>query len=270
MTRNRGHRSWCARKVVLAGLLVLWTQWDATSTPVAAAEAPALSAAAAPQQVVRALVRSKAQAMLSSEIVGRIVRMPLFEGDRFRKGDRLVEFDCGTAQAVQAAADAALNHARAKLNSVESLAAMRSTGAVEVALARADADKARAEARSAALTVERCVVTAPFAGRVVELRARPFESVPAGAPLLSILDDASLEVSMVIPAAWLVWLQAGSSFILEVDETRTSYPGRMTRLGAQVDPVSQTVTVFGDLTGALNGLVSGMSGAARLAPAEKP
>ena len=221
---------------------------------------------ALPGQQARALIKSKFQAVLSSEIAGRILKMPVHEGERFRKGERLVEFDCAWYAASQQAAQAALSHAQAKQNGMESMAAMRSAGSMDVSLARSDTEKARADLKLAAISVERCVIVAPFDGRVVEQKIHAFESVAQNTPLMSVLADAELEVSLVVPATWLTWLKAGQPCTLAIDETNHSHPGRVTRLGAQVDTVSQTVTVFGDLTDPDRDLIAGMSGSAAFTP----
>jgi len=224
---------------------------------------PALAVDGPVAEQARVLIKSRSQAVLSSEIAGRIVRLPLREGEAFRKGDRLVEFDCAWFSASRDAARATLEHARAKVSSLESLASLRSTGTLEVTQARTDQDKARAELRVAELAVERCVITAPFNGRVVELKAHAFESVAQSAPLLAVLDDTDLEVSLVIPATWLIWLKPGQTFALSLDETTHGHEGKITRLGAQVDPVSQTVTAFGSLKDVDRDVVPGMSGTAK-------
>lgn len=240
-------------------------------SPAGAADAPGGSPADSPAtERARALIKPRAQAVLSSEIAGRILRMPMREGEAFHKGDRLVEFDCAWFSASRDAARAGLEHARAKLDSLESLASLRSTGALEVNQARADLDKAKAELQVAGLTVERCVITAPFNGRVVETKAHAFESVAQSTPLLTVLDDSDLEVALVIPATWLVWLKPGQVFLLALDETSHSHEGRVTRLGAQVDPVSQTVTVFGSLRDGDHDVIPGMSGTAHFTRPETP
>jgi multidrug resistance efflux pump len=110
--------------------------------------------------------------------------------------------------------------------------------------------------------VERCVVKAPFAGVVVTRLARPHESVTAGQQLLTILDDSRLEVRVVVPSVWLRWLEPGMRFVLHVDETARQYDAVLDRIGARVDPVSQTVEIFGSLTERPPELVVGMSGSA--------
>lgn len=211
----------------------------------------------------RAVIRPLQQAVLSSEIAARIDRLSLRDGERFRKGDPLVEFDCRGYQLARQGAKAALDRFQARLTAEDALAARRSSGALEVALARADVEKARADHRAASLAVEHCVITAPFDGRVVELKVHAFETVAQHTPLLAILDDSRPEIALVVPAAWLVWLKPGQPFVLDIDETRLSYPGRVVRLGAQIDPVSQTATVYGETDDSGRALLSGMSGNAR-------
>ena len=237
---------------LLTTVLLAGGAWSSLAGPPQGAEA----------EQARAMLRARDQAVLSSDIAGRILTLAAREGESFRAGQRLIEFDCALIKAAAASAQASVGHAQAKLNSLETMAAHRATGTLELALARADLDKARAEARAAALQVERCVITAPFSGRVVEVRTHPFESVGPNTPLLAILNDTALEVSLVIPSSWLAWLKPGQTFTLTLDETRTSHPGRIARLGAQVDPVSQTVTVYGTLTTPATGLIAGMSGTA--------
>lgn len=247
--------------IAVAGLLL-------AAAAALAAEPAALQR---PGQLARAVILPRQQAMLSSEIAAPIDRLPLREGERVHKGDALVEFDCRGYRFAQDAAKAVLDHAQAKLNTEEVLAAHHSSGALDIALARADAGKARADYRLASLAVDHCVVPAPFDGRVVELKVHAYETVAQHVPLLSVLDDTGLEVALVIPAIWLTWLKPGQGFTLDVDETGHAYAGRITRLGSQIDPVSQTATVYGALSEPGPDMMSGMSGSARFpTPQAKP
>lgn len=230
-----------------------------------AASADAADPPAADGQA-RAVLRSREQATLSSDIAGRILSMPFREGERFTKGDRLVEFDCEALKAAQGIAKAGLNHALARQGGLDQLVAHRAGSGMDLALARAATEKARFELRGASIAVERCVITAPFSGRVVELKAHAHETVAQGAPLMAVLDDTALEVSLVVPSAWLGWLKPGQAFILDIDETRRSHQGRIARFGAQIDPVSQTITVYGDLVDPDRAILPGMSGTARFIP----
>lgn len=214
----------------------------------------------------RALLAPVNEAVLASEIAGRIETIPFHNGERFRKGDTLVAFDCAAHRAALAEARAARRAAEQTLNNTRQLAGLKSAGQLEVDLAETELDRARARVEAARVPVERCLIRAPFAGRVVERRAQPHESVPAGQPLLAILDDSRLEIRMVVPSGWLRWLKPGVPFTLKVDETGLGYAGKVARLGARVDAVSQSVSIVGLLDGAADGIIAGMSGSAVFSP----
>ncbi|HMB48635.1 MAG TPA: HlyD family efflux transporter periplasmic adaptor subunit, partial [Afifellaceae bacterium] len=71
-----------------------------------------------------------------------------------------------------------------------------------------------------------------------------------------------LEIELLIPSRWLLWLEPDLRFEFSVDETGLKYAATVTRLGGAVDPVSQTIRVFGALEDRPPELLSGMSGTA--------
>ena len=84
--------------------------------------------------------------------------------------------------------------------------------------------------------------------------------VSPGTPLLDILETGQLEVQMIVPSRWLAWLKPGAPFTVEVEELGRRFPAKVRRLGAQIDPVSQTVPVVGVIDSAHPELLPGMSG----------
>ena len=83
-----------------------------------------------------------------------------------------------------------------------------------------------------------------------------------GKPFLKIIKSGALEIKLIVPSRWLVWLRRGQKFEFAVDETAKSYPAKVMRISTEVDPVSQTVEIFGRLAQGTDVLV-GMSGIAR-------
>ncbi len=210
----------------------------------------------------RVLLVPEQEAILSAQLSERITRMPFREGTRFARGEVLVAFDCRLLKAHLKEAQALLRGAEKTFSNKKELAALQSTGELEVALAEVERDKAQAQAAIAEIQVAHCALSAPFDGRVVERHAKLYESVAAGKELLSILDDSRLRLELVVPSQWLGWLHKGAIFTLKVDETGTQHQGQVTAIGARVDAVSQSVKVYGELRGETAGLVAGMSGTA--------
>ncbi len=214
----------------------------------------------------RGVIEPRREAVLSSQLAARIVDMPVDDGDRFERGDLLVAFDCALEQARLAAADASRQAAGHTLESNRRLVALNSVGALEVALAAAEYARAEAEVREVRVLIEHCTVTAPFAGRVVETFVNQHESVAPGTELIDILDDGTLEVALIVSSAWLAWLRPGDTFTFRIDETGATVPGRVTMIGARIDPASQSLPVRGELlvdgADATGSLIAGMSGTA--------
>ena len=67
---------------------------------------------------------------------------------------------------------------------------------------------------------------------------------------------------MIVPSKWLAWLKVGDKFSVHVDELNRSFTGRVDRLGARIDPVSQSISLAGRIDGVHAQLLPGMSGIA--------
>ncbi|MGP9820164.1 efflux RND transporter periplasmic adaptor subunit [Salinarimonas sp. NSM] len=215
---------------------------------------------------IRAQISPRRHTVLSTEIPGKIVTLGLREGERFAQGDLLAAIDCAAHEARRDRAAAQEEAARRRLETAGRLDRLSSISRLEVDEARSALVAAQAETALAQVFVDRCVIRAPFDGRVVERRAQEHQYVGEGAELLAILDDTALEAEMLVPSRWLRWLAPGQSFALVVDELGLTIEAEIARIGARVDPVSQSVKVFGRIPQGTPGLVAGMSGVARLAP----
>lgn len=224
--------------------------------------------AASSERAARGVLRARDQAVLSSELAGRITEMPFSDGQDFKKGDVLVRFDCSAYQAQLNAAQAAGRAAREELAHKKQLAALNSVGRFEVALAEAKQAQALAEAQVYQVQVKRCSVTAPFSGRVVQRRVQPHESVAGGAALLEIVDNHTLEVHLLVPSSWLGRVTPGATFQFTPDETGQPLQVEIKRLGARIDEGSQTLLLIGSLPAESHGLLAGMSGSAQFAEAQ--
>lgn len=217
---------------------------------------------AADPEPVQALLQPSAEATLSSRLAGQVRTVTVKPGDSFAAGQSLVEFDCALLEQQVRKARAELDIAAATLASNRKLKDLNSISDLEVEVARAQSDKAQAELEGAQVQKRYCTLAAPFAGRVVARHANAPENVTVGEPLLDIVALGTPVIQMFVPSVWLAWLAPGGVFEVEVRETGTRYPARITRTGARVDAVSQTVEVFGEFTGDASVLLPGMSGSA--------
>ncbi len=215
---------------------------------------------------IRAQLLPRQFTTLAAEIGAKVHKLPVAEGDAFKAGQLLVGFDCSVQQAMLQKARAELEAAEATDKANQRLAELNSVGKLEVDLGRAGRQKAVAEVGAQQAVLGKCSIAAPFAGRVAEQKVREQQYVQPGQPLLDILDDSVLELEFLVPSAWLVWLRTGQTFEVEIDETDKHYPARFARIGARVDPVSQSVKVAAAIDGRFPELIAGMSGRVRITP----
>ncbi|MGW9065872.1 efflux RND transporter periplasmic adaptor subunit [Achromobacter animicus] len=233
------------------------------------AQTPPLVPMTAPAaaDTARAQLVAARRAVISSSLSGKIDALPFREGDRFKKGDVLVAYDCALNRARLERAVLAESAARKKQAVAEQLEALRSISRSDVEQARAAVAVARAESNAERVLVDRCVIAAPFAGRVGETYARASESVAEGEKLVSIYDDSAFELEAIVPSRWLAWLKPGSPLRVTVDETGRTYEASVSHIAGAVDPVSQSVKIIGRLADAQNTaaeLLPGMSGSVRV------
>lgn len=209
---------------------------------------------------IRTQLNARNAVTIAAEIPARVATLRLREGDAFRAGELLVGLDCSLHQSQQRKAEAAVEAASAVVASNQRLSELNSIGALEVQQGQARLKEAQAELAGNRLLVNRCNISAPFSGRVAKRHVAAHQFVAPGNPLLDIIDTGQLEVQMIVPSRWLAWLRPGAAFQVDVEELGKRYPARVQRLGAQIDPVSQTVAVFGVMDGNQPGLLPGMSG----------
>lgn len=208
----------------------------------------------------RALVSSDEQAILSSEIDGRIIEIPLKMGQKFSKGETLIAFDCNLLEAQHQAVEASLNSAQITLKSNVELAQMRSIGIYEVELAQAAVDRAEAELLISSLNIKRCSIKAPYNGQVANVFVKSFESIDRQQPLIEIIGTGILEARLMVPSKWMNWMEVGLPISILIDETNQSYAARIEAIGANIDPVSQTIDLRAKFIMKHDELLPGMSG----------
>lgn len=231
----------------------------------------ATSPSAMERQEIRAQLLPRRYTTMAAEIGARINRLPISEGGAFKAGQLLVGFDCTLQQAQLQKAQAELEGTEQTLKANQRMAEVNSVGQLDLDLSRSAVNRARAEVGSQQAILSKCSVLAPFSGRLAEQKVREQQFVQPGQALVDVIDDSVLELEFLVPSRWLVWLRAGGKFQVHIDETRKSYPARFIRIGARVDPVSQSVKVAAAIDGKFPELIAGMSGRVQITvPANDP
>ncbi|BAK77464.1 RND efflux system, membrane fusion protein [Pseudogulbenkiania sp. NH8B] len=246
-------------RCLIMGISLLATA-GAMAAALPAKPLPAAAVTNASDGRIRVQLMARNAVTLSGEVAARIAALPVSEGGSFKRGQTLVEFDCSSYRAQLNKAQASLEAANqlAKVNN--QLAKLNSIGVMEVTQAEGKAKEAAADTRYMQTVVGKCVISAPFNGRVARRVAAVHQYVSPGNPVLDIVDSGPLELRMLVPSKWLSTLKPGNRFTVAVDELGTSFPAKIERLGAQIDPVSQSILAVGVIDSNAGNLLPGMSG----------
>ncbi|MBP4001602.1 efflux RND transporter periplasmic adaptor subunit [Pseudomonas koreensis] len=237
--------------------------------PVPVPDAPIIEPPMVPDKRLAAgVVRSQDQATLASRMTALITLMPLQAGQSFKQGETLIAFDCSQLYAQLKAAEAAVEAYKTTYDTNVELDHYKAIGINEVRVSRANVNKAAAEAAALRATTSQCQIDAPFDGSVVERKANPHDVAASGQPLMKIQSNGTYEVELIVPSAWLVWLELGSRFNFRLEETGNTVEGRVTRLGVTVDPVSKTLRIVGEIA-SKGKILPGMSGTANFDVAQR-
>lgn len=211
-------------------------------------------------QGVRAQLVPVHRTVLAAGTSARVAAVPFRQGQRVSKGDTVLEFDCASIRAQQKIYEAQRETARINLEVKQRLLQFNNVSPQELELARSELASAEAQFEVISVELAECRIVAPFDGIVVTRHVEPHQYASEGSPVLELFSNDELEVLLVAPSSWLRSLQPGNTFSLVVDELGERFAGSVVRLGGRVDPVSQTVLVFGKLDQPSPQLLPGMSG----------
>ena len=253
-------RSLSLREFSLLALCLLPVIGMSAGTAGPPAASASATATVADDGRIRIQLVPRDQVDLSSEISGKIATLPFRDGDSFAVGRTLVSLDCTLYLAQLHKAQAEADAAREVWQVDQRLSQLHSVGELEVTQADAKMKASAAEVAYVQATVGKCSISAPFDGRVLKRTASPQQFVEAGKPLLTIVDTSHLELKMIVPSKWLPQLRRGNPLTVQIAEVGKAYPARIARIGARVDPVTQTVDVTAELTKGAPELLPGMSG----------
>ncbi|MEL7059494.1 MAG: efflux RND transporter periplasmic adaptor subunit [Acidobacteriota bacterium] len=209
---------------------------------------------------------ARRRAAVGAKVIGRIVDLPVDEGDRVARGDLIAVLDSDDVAADVAAAEAALNERLAERVDAERELGRRQRLVAEGVFAQAELDAAQtrldvveaqiasAEARLAAgraqLTYTRIV--APIEGVVIERNVEVGEMVAPGGftsqqstgSIVRLADPESLEVEADVNESFIARLRRGQPATIEVDAVPDHrYRGRLRQIVPTADRQRAVVEV---------------------------
>lgn len=209
---------------------------------------------------VEGVLVPKKSTVISSSRDGQIKAVYFDNGEVFRKGDVLIEYDCRDLLAELSAAEAekTLTEKRSMRN--EKLFKLDIISDIDHLGFKAEDVRASAQKEIVEARLESCKIRANYDGRVTNLLANAHEFTRTDRVLMEVASLDNLDVEFLLPSRWLRWINIGAPVTITVSESDTTYQAIITRIHGEVDPVSQSIQVAAQLEPYETPLLPGMSG----------
>jgi len=182
------------------------------------------------------------------------------QGDRFAKGDVLIEYDCADLQAEADIVRMEKDLTARKNESSDTLFKLDIISDVDRLGLQIEDRQAEAKLKLYEARMEDCRIRAEFDGRVTNRLANPGEYTRTDRVLMEVASNEPLQAEFLLPSKWLRWVNVDAPVTITINETEESYAAKISRIYGEVDPVSQSIQMVATLEAYVPPLLPGMSG----------
>lgn len=123
--------------------------------------------------------------------------------------------------------------------------------------------------KSAEVQLAEYLIYAPFSGVITTINTFPGSTVMPGTPLATIINTQQFELEATISEVDLSFIKTGSKVSLSATSANKKWIGKVLRIGAEIDPVTQSIPIYIQVSGTdlknglyLNGQIEGVDIAA--------
>lgn len=202
-----------------------------------------LFAAPAYSEAVKAVLFPFREAVIAARAESTLLPYRFKLGEPFKAGEVLTALDDSRyALEVRRATEQA-DFARAVFEDRKQLRAKNFTSDYELKKAEFDLSVAESSLADAKLNLSYCIVKAPFAGKLAEIRTQEYETVRPGQPLFRIIDDNRLLAVMNVPLNDAALTTVGNPVVVSVSGTDRKAKGTVYEVAPQADHRTGTVRI---------------------------
>lgn len=199
-----------------------------------------------------ATVRASERAQMAFQVPGKLVELPVKEGQSVSRGDLLARLDDADYQANLAAARAAVTQTEGNFRRAQELIEKNYVSQAEFDKIRADYDVARSNLAKAEKAVRDTRLEAPFDGVVARILVDNFQEVQAKSPVASLQNNAALELLVNVPESLI--LKRDENAAVDLYATFEAIPGQrfdlaIKEFATEADPATQTFQYVMSLQG---------------------
>jgi len=202
--------------------------------------------------------------ILSSQVSAPVTKIYKRMGETFKKGDSLIEIDRTVFFANLKKSKAILIRSNTVLDARQKLYNDSISSLTELKEAQAAVETAKAELALAINQYDWALIKAPYDGRVITVFVEEFELPQPGQALVEIMEDQKIIAKALVPAVHLSQLSIGKIFKVYVQEINKTVDATIIRIGAVIDPSSETISIDAEIDNSDHLLLPGMTGSIQL------
>ncbi len=206
-----------------------------------------------------AALEPRHRALLAAEVGGAVESVRAELGQAVSKGQVLATIDERALAQQVAEAEAWLRQANLQFERAENLFERKAVTKAQLLDAVTNRDVAVARLASAKLALDKARVAAPWSGRIAARNVEVGSFVAPGTPLFELVDASRVKVRAEARSADVRFLEVGREVEVSFDAfPGETFPARIERLGAELDPQSRTLAVEAELANTDGRLKPGM------------
>lgn len=158
---------------------------------------------------------------LAFRVSGQIIRIPVIEGQKVKKGDLIAAIDTRDLALQYAADKSAYETAAAGLERNKRLLARQAVSVQDYEISMSNYQKAKSAYQLSSNNMRDARLLAPFDGSIEKKLAENYQRVSSGVPIVQLVNTQNLRIRFTIPDSYLYLLKAKNiRFKVEFDTFR--------------------------------------------------
>jgi membrane fusion protein (multidrug efflux system) len=194
-----------------------------------------------------ATVSSRENLLVSSEMGGRLVRVPVREGQRVGRGQVLAEVDGEIIRRQIEELENALSLARTVFEKRSRLWEQRIGSEVEYLQAENNVQSLEKSLATAQAQLEKTLVRSPISGTVDKVMLQPGEMAGPGAPIVRVVNLERVQVRTEVSEAYLGLVKPGDKVLLRFPTLQYEQEAAVSAVGQVIDPNNRTFVLEVDI-----------------------
>lgn len=192
-------------------------------------------------------------------VIEEIETIPFRLGERFKKGDLLLEMKNRVYEAGLNKTFSALKFAEEDLKIKESLYKDKLISTLELMQTELNLSTALSNFAEATRNYQLTQIHAPFDGKIGFVYVREHERPSPQKAMLEIFNDKKILAKFLIPATLLPEFYLGQTLPIYVKDINRTFFATLTRMGGEINPVSLTVNMEALIDNSDRILIPGMA-----------